>query len=101
MRYDNYYADHALAMSIGAPNSAERFAAIYEVELRKCVFDCPEHFAYTSDEVASVAKRMMDACAKRTANVSGPAFKATCKYLGFKPTQKAIFELMRDRKVTE
>ena len=100
MKYDNYLADHAMANRIGAPNSAARFAAIYEVELRKCVFDHPEQYCYTSSDVAGVAKRMMDACAKRAANVNSPAFKATCKYLGMKSTQKAIFDLLKDRAVT-
>jgi hypothetical protein len=97
MRYDNYLNDHALANRIGAPNSAARFAAIYEVELRRCLFEHPDQYAYTSDEVAAVAGRMMDACHFRTANVNSPAFKATCKYMGIKHTQATIFSLMKDR----
>lgn len=97
MKYDNYLSDFALANRIGSPNSAARFAAIYEVELRKCVFDNPEKYAYTSDEVAEVATRRMDACAKGMVNLNGPAFTATCKFMGIKPTQAAIHNIMKDR----
>lgn len=69
-----------------APVSRAEIEATYAEELAKNVRKAPHKYAFGAEEAPHVAQRMVAGLAEGTANITGPALKATAQRLGITHT---------------
>lgn len=71
---------------------------VYEKALAAAHAQFPDRYRWPASTIPAVAGRMVDALVRGSANIDGPAWKATAKHFGIKNTRKAWNEWMASLK---